>query len=300
MNRKIIVYDTDRDLTTNIVLKFAQGVGAAGAGWEVRFQKIDRFRKKGLDKSLRPGVDAVASLGILRGTGEMFKAAAAAGIDYYYMDHAYFNAGYGGDNWMRIVRNGHSMTTFQRSSAERFQKFFAATNTIQPWRNNLQRGDRIVVCPPTHAVSWYTGVGETWTENVIRQLKSILPENQHHRIVVRAKPSEPVVDARGNLLEFRQNTSSGSLDDDLKDAQCAIVYNSMVAVTASLRGIPVIVGDQSCCLPISFKIHDIENPQTFNQEPKNRTQLMHWLANNQWNLTEISNGTAWRMLQENR
>lgn len=299
MKPKLIVYSTNRDVTTNVVLKFAQGA-SKDINWEVRFQPIDKFIKSGLDKSLRPGIDAVASLGVLRGTGEMFKSAAKNKIDYYYMDHAYFNPGYDNQGWMRIVKNGHSMNYIGSSAGKRYLKFFKNQNPIMPWKSNDQRGDKIVVCPPTNAVSWYAGLTIDWTENIVTQLKNILPENQHHRIVIRPKPNEPMVDNAGNLLGFKQNISEGSLDEDLNNAQCVIVYNSMVALTATLRGIPVIVSDYSCCKPISFTINDILNAENFNSEPVNRTKLVHWLADNQWNIHEIKNGQAWKKLQENQ
>ena len=72
MRPKLTVYSTNRDLTTQCVIRFAQGVSRSPYNWDVKFQQIDRYRKNGL-KGIRPGVDAVASLGILRGTGEMFK-----------------------------------------------------------------------------------------------------------------------------------------------------------------------------------------------------------------------------------
>lgn len=302
MTRKIIVYSTDRELTTKIVLKFAQGISRSGLDWEVRYQDINKFKKSGLDKSLQPGVDAVASLGILRGTGEMFRAATAAGIDYYYIDHAYFNPGYDGDGWMRIVKNGHSRSDFRPSSKQRYQQFFEKQNSVFPWKTQSQRGKKIVVCPPTHAVAWYMGLTESWTEQTVNRLKTLLPESEHNRIVIRAKPNEPIVDERGNLLKFQHNVSEGSLDDDLKTATCVIAYNSMVALTATLQGIPIITSNHSCCKSISFSVEDFAQgayPGVFNIEPPQRHGLMYWLANNQWNLEEIRTGTAWRMLQEN-
>ena len=133
-------------------------------------------------------------------------------------------------------------------------------------------------------------------------LKTLLPESQHHRIVIRAKPNEPIVDERGNLLRFQHNVSEGSLNDDLKNATCVIAYNSMVALTATLQGIPVITSDHSCCKSISYSVEDFAqgaDPSVFDVEPAIRNGLMYWLANNQWNIEEIRNGTAWRMLQEN-
>jgi hypothetical protein len=301
MKPKLIVYDTDRDITTKVVLKFAQGV-SVDRNWEVRFVKINRFFKNRLDKTLRPGIDAVAGLGVLRGTGEMFRAAAAAGIDYYYLDHAYFDPGYSNPGWMRIVKNGHSINNFKLSSVERFDRYFANKNTILPWQKNEQRGDKIIVCPPTPAVSWYMGLKQNWQQSIVDRLKSILPDSDHSRIVVRAKPNEPVVDDRGNLIEFQKNYYDVPISEELNNAFCVIAYNSTVALTATLRGIPVIVGDHSCCRSVGFDIDDFQyspTPKNFDVEPPHRTKLMHWLANNQWNLQEISSGQAWQMLQEN-
>jgi hypothetical protein len=293
----LIIYDTNRDLTTKVVLKFAQGC-SQDKNLEVRFQKIDKYRKTGFDRTLRPGIDAVASLGVLRGTGEMFHDAAAYGIDYYYMDHAYYNPGYGGPGWMRIVKNGHTMNWLKPHNGKRYLKYFKGLAPIESWKSNSERGDRIVVCPPTNAVSWYAKLSYDWTENVVSQLKSLLPESQHNRILVRPKPNEPMVDDAGNLIGFRQNASEGSLDQDLANAQCVVAFNSMVALTATLKGIPVIGGDYNCCKPIAYKIHDIATPVVFDHEPVDRTNLVHWLAENQWNAQEIQNGVAWQNLQE--
>jgi hypothetical protein len=298
MKPKLIIYDTNRDVTTKVVLKFAQGA-SRDSSIEVRFQKIDKFKKNGLDKTLRPGIDAVASLGILRGTGEMFHAAKDAGIDYYYMDHAYYEPGYGGSGWMRIVKNNHTMSWLRRSNGNRYNNFFKNAYPIETWKSNTNRGDQIVICPPTNAVSWYTKMNYNWTDHIVAQIKSLLPEKEHSRILVRPKPSEPLVDNAGNLLGFKQNEVESSLDEDLKNAKCVIAFNSMVALTATLQGIPVIGSNYSCCKSISFEIHDLVRPAVFDREPVNRTNLLHWLADNQWNMQEIQNGTAWQKLQEN-
>jgi hypothetical protein len=199
---------------------------------------------------------------------------------------------------MRIVKNHHTMNWVGNSDGKRYAKFFQAANPTSQWKTNSDRGDRIVVCPPTNAVSWYAGLKHDWTESVVSQLKSLLPENQHSRILVRPKPNEPVVDNAGNLLGFKQNISEGSLDNDLDNAYCVVAYNSMVALTATLRGIPVIGTDYNCCKPVAFKLHDLDVPGVFNIEPVDRIKLIHWLADNQWNIQEMQNGFAWQSLQE--
>ena len=127
----------------------------------------------------------------------------------------------------------------------------------------------------------------------------MLPHNQHDRIVIRQKPKEPIVDARGNLMGLRQNPQTGSLAEDLEQAHCVIAYNSMVALEATLKGIPVITSDHSCCTHVSFKLEDIMLPGVFNREPANRQSLLNWLACNQWKMASLDNGTAWARLQEN-
>jgi hypothetical protein len=85
------------------------------------------------------------------------------------------------------------------------------------------------------------------------------------------------------------------------DAQCVIAYNSMVALEATMKGIPVITSENSCCTKVSFNLDVYNNqlhPEEFNIEPINRVPLLYWLAYNQWKRRDIEDGTAWRMLQE--
>ena len=298
MRPRLTVYSTNRDLTTQCVIRFAQGVSRSSYNWDVKFQQIDRYRKNGF-KGIRPGVDAVASLGILRGTGEMFKEAQKLGLDYFYMDHAYFNPGYKGQGWLRITKNNHSMNYLHPATNKRFNNLFLPNNPIMPWLSHRNRGRLIIICPPTHAVGWYVGIDtDRWTQDIVDQLKQILPPNEHDRIVIRHKPNEPVVDQKGNLLKMKQNPIIGNLTQDLSESCCVIAYNSMVALTATMLGIPVIVSENSCCYPISFKVQDFSTPSVFNNEP-NRQQLFNWLAQNQWNAKEMSDGTAWTQLMEN-
>lgn len=305
---KLYVYDTDRKVTTNFTIAFARGAirqnTLTQGPWEVKHRPISHYREYGMPGDLTPGVDAVATLGILRGTGILLKDARNLGLDYYYMDHAYYKPGYSGKGWMRIVKNGHSCTTLKDQGADRWKGFHknAGINKM-PWKHNGQRGDSIVVCPPTHAVSWFFDLEhEQWENDIVAKLKEYLPSDQHNRIVVRRKPKEPIVDELGNLVELREYHQSGSIEDMFDDAHCIVAYNSMVALEATLRGIPVITSEHSCCARVSYNLDVFENgpyPTEFNDEPPTRTMLLHWLARNQWKMAEIESGKAWQMLQEN-
>jgi hypothetical protein len=251
-----------------------------------------------LDHGLPHNADAVATLGILRGTGLLLKEAKQKGIDYYYMDHAYYNPGYGGKGWMRITKNGHACTTLKPCGSDAYDGFAASQNKniAQPWTGS--RGDKIIVCPPTHAVQWFLDE-YTWEQDTIEKLKNILPADQHDRIVVRPKPKEPIVDDKGNLIELRVNPQQGSLTEDLEQAHCVIAYNSMVALEATLKGIPVITSEHSCCTHVSFQLEDLATPEVFSTEPDNRQAVLNWLACNQWKMANLEDGTAWQGLQEN-
>jgi hypothetical protein len=299
---RLVVYDTSRQRTTAFTLAFARGANRH-PNWTVEHLPISDYLKNGLHPGLVPGQDAVATLGILRGTGLMMKECASEGIDYYYMDHAYFTPGYSGKGWMRIVKNGHSCTSLRDVDSGRWKKHFKGKHKCLPWLKNHERGDKIVICPPTNAVSWFQDINYDWGETIKSKLESILPLEEHSRIVIRHKPKEPIVDNRGNLLELRTvpNLVGGSLEDDLNSACCVIAYNSMVALTATLKGIPVITGEHSCCTRISYSIDDFKRgpyPDVFELEPECRKSLLFWLARNQWTRDEILEGHAWRQLRK--
>ena len=300
---RLFVYDTGRPKTTRFTLDFARGIirqghKAPNRAWEVKHMPIQQYIDHGLPHNIVPGKDAVATLGILRGTGMMLKEAKNRGIDYYYMDHAYYNPGYSGKGWMRITKNGHACTTLKHCDADAYNGFAASQdkNVVHPWTGS--KGDKIIVCPPTHAVQWFFDE-YNWENSIVQQLKNILPTDQHDRIVVRPKPKEPIVDERGNLLELRINPQTGSLAEDLEQACCVIAYNSMVALEATLKGIPVITSEHSCCTHVSFQLEDIAAPEVFNREPTSRQAVLNWLAYNQWKVASLEDGSAWSRLQEN-
>lgn len=304
---KLYVFDTQRKITTNVTIAFARGAvhynNLHRGSLEVKHIPIQNYLDNGLPQDLVPGRDAVATLGILRGTGLMLKEAKRLGIDYYYMDHAYFTPGYRGKGWMRISKNGHSCPIIRGVDKDRWKGFHNNHGyRIEDWRSNAQRGNNILVLPPTNAVAWFFDEPH-WEQRTVAALKEMLPVNDHRRIVVRNKPNEPIVDAKGNLIELKTQLDNHNpplpIEQELEQAQCVIAYNSMVALQATLLGIPVITSENSACSRISFNLDAVKNPEVFNEEPINRRKLVYWLAYNQWKIRDIENGTAWRNLQEN-
>jgi|TARA_R110000744_G_scaffold156523_1_gene272128 hypothetical protein len=304
--KNLICYTTEKIGTTKIIQKLAAGVASLGSDkWTSRVVNIGDFKSSGHP----PDTDAIATLGILRGTGLALQSAAAAGIDRYYIDHAYFNPGYASKKnikkgWMRITKNKHTMNTLPKGevSSENWKANFKHNNPIHAWKTRLERGDRILVLPPSNAIQWYFNV-PAWEEQVVSHLRRILPIELHKLIKVRRKPKEPIVDKLGNLLRLDTSVEDDSvtLEEDLLESNVVVAYNSMVALKATLMGIPVITNQHNCCYPISFKVKDIQPDMSnlnFDVEP-NRTKLVRWLSQCQFSNDQIHSGIAWTMLQEN-
>jgi hypothetical protein len=304
--KNLVCYTTEKTGTTKIVQKFAEGVANLGSDkWIAHVVNIGEFKSSGHP----PDTDAIATLGILRGTGLALQSAAAAGIDRYYIDHAYFNPGYASKKnikkgWMRITKNKHTMNTLPKGevSSENWKANFKHNNPIHAWKTRSERGDRILVLPPSNAIQWYFNV-PAWEEQVVSHLRRILPIELHKLIKVRRKPKEPIVDKLGNLLRLDTSVEDDSvtLEEDLLESNVVVAYNSMVALKATLMGIPVITNQHNCCYPISFKVKDIQPDMSnlnFDVEP-NRTKLVRWLSQCQFSNDQIHSGIAWTMLQEN-
>ena len=283
-------------------LAFAKGVMQSDPKWNVKVVPLKNFLQHGFSKNLKKG-DAIATWGILRGTGVLIKEAEKRQIDYYFMDHSYFKTENKADEWYRIVKNNHSCTSLKIVSNKRWIKYFKNKNKCMPWKNQERCGSNILICPPTNAISWYKNLNNNWCDNIVKQLKEMLPKSKHKNIKIRLKPNEPIVNDQGDILKLEPNKNNISLEEDLNSCHCVIAYNSNVALQATLMGIPVIVGDIRPCKPISYNLDDFKREQSdlinhFSKEPKNRMNLLYWLANNQWKLSEINDGTAWKMLQK--
>ena len=301
MQRKLVVYGTGRPKTSQIMSDFFAGVNYSGTNWIAEYHSIEDFLRKGIPRA----TDAVAVLGILRGTGLAMQRAASLGIDRYYVDHSYFNPGYGGKCWLRVSKNRHTMNYLPAGdvSKSRWKAHFAETNPVHPWRTRAQRGNNILVLPPTHAVQWYFNTGD-WAAKIVDKLKEILPYDQHENIKVRVKPNEPIVDKAGNLLrlEKHKDESTVPLEYDLANSNVVIAYNSNVALQATMLGIPVITNKHCSVYPISFNLEDLRNgvdSAIFDSEPP-RAKLFHWLANCQYKRGEIKMGKMWSHILEHQ
>ena len=282
--------------TDNVLKCFYSGIEKTSE-WTPYLINIDEYLKFGLPKN----IDAISVFGILRGTGKALLEAKKKGIDSYYFDHSYFDAGYKENHWVRICKNAHSMNYLKDSSPKRWLENFDKLYQIQNWKKSNSKRKNILIIPPTSAICWYFSCHE-WLKELMDILKHKLNSKLLSNIKIRVKPNEPLVDINGNFLGIRNsnNICGTSLQEDLNNSLIVIAYNSQVALEATIRGIPVIVNENNACHSISFSLNDINsnlNNRIFFKEP-DRKKLFNWLSNNQFKLEELKNGFAWEMLNK--
>lgn len=206
--------------------------------------------------------------GILRGCGEIIRQCEWVGRDYYHIDHGYIGGHdhYGG--YYRVSKNGlqANLPEYFSRPPDRFERLNIKP---RPW---ARWGQHIVVCPLTGGMANFLGIDPTkWLEAVTAEIS----QWTDRPIIVKPK-------------------GEGSLDESLKDAWCLVTHTSNAAVDAIVSGVPAIVLGPSVARPVSWHWRDIESPRWPDREP-----WLHELAYHQFTLSEMQDGTAWRILNGN-
>lgn len=204
--------------------------------------------------------------GVLRGCGEIIQECQWLKRDFYHIDHGYFRSATDYSGFYRITKNA-LQTSGISDRMPNNQRFFQLGLGIRPWKKH---GRTIVVLPPSEYVGWFFNVDPmVWrvaVENEIRRWTD-------REIVVKSKDG-------GNLAPY------------LEKAWCVVTHSSNGAVDAVLNGVPVITLGLSAAEPVSWGWEQIEAPEWPERE------WWAWeLANNQWTLDEMRDGTAWRSLR---
>ena len=279
--KKLIAYKTGIEHTDHIIETFSNSINKHIKNYSSSVIHINNFINNGIPKD----TDGIITFGILRGAGHLLKQAAMMDIDRYFIDHAYFNAGYQGDWWVRVSKNKHTVNYMKAVSNFRWKKFFSESNHFQPWKKFSERGDNILIIPPTSAICWYFEEYE-WLNNILDYLKNNLSKENFNKIKIRNKPKEPIVDKNGKYLGLKvnENVKNIPLEEDLNNSSIVIAYNSQVALEALLKGIPVIVNKNNCCFGLSFKLSEL------------KLELCQWLSYCQYKLEEVKSGFAWKTI----
>jgi hypothetical protein len=137
-------------------------------------------------------------------------------------------------------------------------RFDALGLRVQPWHNNPE--GHWLVCPQSDWFMRHLSGAPDWFSWV--------------------KPIEGEIRVRPWLRDKLKRQAT--LVEDLKGARCLITHSSAAAVGALLEGIPIHVSDASAVSRVGFE--------------SDRLPVMQALADNQFTLKEMKDGTAWRML----
>lgn len=244
-------------------------------------QRMSQSLAKGFGASMAPAVHRFEGLsivyGILRGTGDIIKDAIAANADYLYCDHSFFGK-YRmrmmearpvldpKQTYFRLIKNGRTCHEIMDFDDSRLQKL---KFDLKPWRTN---GEHILVAPMSKFVAEYLsdekGVvdPDLWLSRTIHHL-SQLTDRQ---------------------LIIRPKDSSEPLYKQLENAWAVVCFDSNIGVDAAMAGIPVFCAQNAASAPVgNVFLNDIEHPET-----PDREKWLAWLANQQFTLEEIENGTA--------
>ena len=211
----------------------------------------------------------ISCFGILRGTGELLKKSK----EFYYFDHAYL---YGnrhkpskvsGERIYRLTKNHYHIQTIQELTDHERIKKYKPYIKLKPWKTN---GDYILIIAPSNFQIEYHNIG-SWVDDTIKILKQYTD-----------RP-----------IKVRDKKSMKPLREEVQNAYAVVSHNSAVVVDAVVNGVPVFCDKMNMGVPIGLTdFSKIEQPI----KPA-RINWIYSLLANQFTMSEIRNGTAWRKVQ---
>lgn len=195
---------------------------------------------------------------------------------FYYIDNGYFGNHFH-KTWFRIIKNHvHDTGPIVDRPRDRLELCRPKLKTFTP-------GRKILLAPPSVKSFALWNIDQPkWIESTVEQIKQFTDRP----IVVR--------DKRPRADRFKENTMEEALDDDV---HCLVTYNSVAAVEALMLGKPAIVlGPNAAGVLCDQSLDKIENPRIPNYDE--RDAWLRHLSYCQFTFTEMSDGTAWRILND--
>lgn len=207
--------------------------------------------------------------GVVAATKHLYDQARAEGREVVYLDNAYTDPQR--EVYFRATRNRLQHPGTGRSDGKRFA---ALDIPILPWRTG---GSHVLLCPQSEQfMRDVVGYPGNWLDDTLAALK------KYTQRPLRVRPWT------GNKREWYR-----TLPADLRDCWALVTFSSASAITAMLAGVPSICTAEDCIArPLAGRLEQIEAPP----RPDNRREWAGVVADNQWRLDEMRDGTAWRML----
>lgn len=197
------------------------------------------------------------------------------GRPFYYIDNGYFGNAFT-KRWFRIIKNhSHDIRDIQPRDRSRLNQ---CDITTRP----RARGSKILIAPPSQkSFTLWNIDAEQWVTDTVAEIK----RHTDRPVEIRMK--------RPRAERFKEDT----IEQALENVHCLITYNSVAAVEAVMLGRAAIcLGPNAAAAVCSHSLADIENP-VYPDNDQREAWLRH-LSYSQFTFDEMSNGTAWRILNE--
>ncbi len=184
--------------------------------------------------------------------------------------------------YFRIVKGGLHMTMGDPRDGARYTKLLQQGIDAEFKGWNTGECKHILLAPssPTGLGYMHNLSQEDW----IKQSTSDIKCYTDRTIIMRNKP--------------RPNNEWWGTDikDDLKDCHALVTNMSLSAVDAVLNKVPVVTHQNNVCYYVSGRLEDINERRMPARE--DMTMWLRSVANNQFTLQEIEDGTAYKVLHE--
>lgn len=201
----------------------------------------------------------------------LLKHAQREGREWFYGDHAFFRRG----KFYRVAMNRYQYqpTThdLRHARPHRLRELCGRTPETE-WRTE---GSSIVICPQSEVYMKQFGIdAHQWTMGIVEYLSRYT--------------DRPIV------IRWKSQAQRHPIEIDLHNAWALVTFASAAAVDALLVGVPIFVlAPWASCASMGLSdLSKIETPA----RPAHRLPFLWTLAENQWTLSEIAAGAAWKKL----
>lgn len=192
--------------------------------------------------------------GLLRGAPQIVEQAKERGDPWFCLDHGYFRRGHT-DGYYRVTYRGYQKTVVEDRPSDRWEALKLSPGTTA-------RGADVVLVPP--AANVQAVFGPYWPPAL----------ETGRKVLVSRKDGKPWY-------------------EKFKSAHMVVTYNSIAAVEAVVRGVPVMVTGESAAQV--FSSPSVESPVV--PEDEDRARWAWSLAYGQFTLEEMRDGVAWHVLR---
>lgn len=238
--------------------RLIEGSGGCAVSWQTAQHLADPVIIRGL--TFRTAIKEMISQGRL----------------YYYVDNGYFGNAIS-KQWFRIIKNHvHDVRPILPRNRSRLDRCVYELKSRSHGRN-------ILLAPPSAKSFTIWNIDQQqWVADTLAEIRRY----SDRPIVIREKRSR------------EERMTVDTIDEALsRDVHCLVTYNSVAAVEAVMAGKPAIcIGPNAAQQVSSRTLADIETP-LFPDDDLREAWLRH-LSYSQFTFSEMSDGTAWSILNE--